>query len=177
MRLLAALLAFAFAFAFALAGCGRADLTPPSPYAPCPDCVDRFFPPEDAGQVLTAAADAGAEDAGVVLPCGNVPFGPDCCAGATRVSSATCVDGAWACTQGSFCACEGQPQGFQCTDFCGSDAFVPPVCRNGQWICERPFVETTLCAPDTCWGEPGDCCGAPSCVDGGWVCGFKPAGC
>ncbi|MEW5741128.1 MAG: hypothetical protein AB1938_19555 [Myxococcota bacterium] len=158
-----------------LVGCGRAGLSEPLPYAPCPECVDVFILP-DAGQTGTAP-DAGNEDAGVVLPCNHVPVGPDCCAGGRRVTSASCVDDAWVCTQGAFCTCEGQPQTFQCSDFCGSDAFLPPVCRNGQWMCERPFIETTLCAPDTCWGEPGDCCGAPSCVDGGWVCGFKPAGC
>lgn len=166
-----------FIVALVLAGCGRGALTEPVPYAPCPECEDAFFPPDAGLATVLPSPDAGPHDAGVVLPCGNVPFGPDCCTGGARVASASCVDGAWACGAADFCTCEGVPQDFQCSDFCGSDAFVPPICANGHWICERPFFETSQCGPDTCWGEPGDCCGAPSCVDGGWVCGFKPAGC
>lgn len=159
-------------------GCGRSGLEEDVrlPFAPCDDCVDTVFF-ADAGP-LSATGDAGVDlDAGVALPCGNTPIGPDCCANGARVSSATCEAGAWTCGGAAFCTCEGVPQTFSCTDVCGSDAFLSPVCANGQWSCARPFIETTLCAPDLCWGEPGDCCGAPSCVDGGWVCGFKPAGC
>lgn len=118
-------------------------------------------------------ADAGAPGPG----CGTVPFGPDCCEGGRRVTSATCIADTWTCTSGSFCTCAGQPQPFQCAEYCGSDAFVPPDCVNGEWMCSRPTMPTSTCRADTCWGEPGECCGAPSCVDGGWVCGFRPSGC
>ncbi|MDP2269769.1 MAG: hypothetical protein Q8N23_05265 [Archangium sp.] len=108
--------------------------------------------------------------------CGTLPFGPDCCEGGLRVSSASCVADSWVCT-GDFCTCAGKRQDFQCAEFCGSDAFGSPECVNGEWSCARPTRPTSRCSADTCWGEPGDCCGAPSCVDGGWVCAYRPSGC
>ena len=126
----------------------------------------------DAG----AGSDAGARSA-AGTGCGTLPFGPDCCEGGQRITSATCIADAWTCASGSFCTCAGVPQAFQCAEFCGSDAFAPPECLNGRWQCGGPTRPTSVCPADTCWGEPGDCCGAPSCVDGGWVCGFRPTGC
>lgn len=157
-----------------LGGCGPRGVEGAVPYAPCRECTDAVVFP-DAG--ASAPQPDGGVDGGLLLACGGVPIGPDCCESGVRISSATCAAGAWTCTQGAFCTCDGAPQAFSCTDTCGSDAFLAPTCFNGQWRCVAPLVETSSCAPDTCWGEPGTCCGAPTCVDGGWVCGFKPAGC
>lgn len=116
-----------------------------------------------------------AVDAGT--GCGTLPFGPDCCEGGRRTTSATCVSDAWVCTLGTFCTCAGKAQPFQCAEYCGSDAFVAPDCVNGEWICSAPTAPTANCRADTCWGEPGECCGGAACVDGGWTCAFTPSDC
>ena len=123
-----------------------------------------------ARPTIALSADAGTG-------CGTLPFGPDCCEGGRRVSSARCVSDAWACTTGTFCTCAGKAQPFQCAEFCGSDAFAPPDCVNGEWVCSGPTMPTSSCRADTCWGEPGDCCGGATCVDGGWTCAFTPSNC
>lgn len=120
---------------------------------------------------------AGGSGADAGLACGTLPFGPDCCESGRRVTSASCVQGQWSCETGAFCTCEGKPQTFQCAEYCGSDAFVAPDCVNGEWVCSRPTMPTSNCRADTCWGEPGDCCGGAACVDGGWTCAFTPSGC
>lgn len=136
----------------ALAGCGRASLlTPLSVRA-------------DAGGRISITADGGART------CDDAPFGVDCCVNGQRVTSASCVDGAQVCEAGEPCSCAGVAQTFNCVDFCGTDAVSAPVCRFGQWQCASGLMKTSDCPRGTCWGEPGDCCAQPACVDGAWTC-------
>jgi hypothetical protein len=101
----------------------------------------------------------------------TIPFGgPSCCGSdGRRVGSADCVDEQYVCSAGAVCSCEGQPQTFHCSDFCGSDAFVDPVCGAGGWFCPSGLKSTADCPAGTCWGEPGDLCPAV-CVNGVWTC-------
>lgn len=99
------------------------------------------------------------------------PDGPPCCDSAgNRVTSAQCSEGVCRCAVGAFCVCQGAPAGFLCTDFCGSDAVMDPECSDTGYTCPRGFTQTNSCPSGTCWGEPGDCCVNPSCVDGAWRC-------
>lgn len=161
-------------FFLALTACGRTTV------ARCENCVftapayavDAGRPPaHDAG----VASDAGQPvDAGVQLACDGRPIGPDCCEGGQRVTSASCLEDRWVCERGAYCECGGAPQGFSCSDFCGSDIINPPACANGQWACGRGLVETSTCPADTCWGSPGDNCLDPKCLSGRWVCANSP---
>jgi hypothetical protein len=97
--------------------------------------------------------------------------GPDCCAeDGRRTGAAVCSEGEYVCSAGAVCSCGAEPQTFHCTDFCGSDAYVSPLCGATGWVCSPGLIATSSCPPDTCWGEPGDLCAAPRCVDGAWVC-------
>jgi predicted small lipoprotein YifL len=102
----------------------------------------------------------------------NVAFGgPQCCGPDNRsVGTAACIDGDYVCTTGVICGCGGQPQTFYCSDFCGSDAYVNPVCGGSGWICPGGLIQTNQCPANTCWGEPGDLCQLPQCVNGAWSC-------
>ncbi len=133
-----------------LAGCGRAPIVVHG----------------DAGFQLF---DSGVPDAGIAR-CDDAPFGVDCCVNDQRVTSARCENGAQVCDSGEVCACAGAPQRFNCVDFCGTDAFTGPVCNAGHWECAAGLQPSSQCPANTCWGEPGDCCVNPSCVDGAWVC-------
>lgn len=96
--------------------------------------------------------------------------GPDCCAAdGRRTTQATCVDNEYACGTGTICSCADMPQTFHCSDFCGSDAYVSPICGSAGWQCPAGLIATSDCPPGTCWGEPGDAC-VSQCVDGVWVC-------
>lgn len=99
------------------------------------------------------------------------PDGPPCCDSAgARLTSASCTAGICTCSTGTFCLCAGAPAAFACSDFCGSDAFIDAQCTAEGWSCGSGMVRTDSCAAGTCWGEPGDCCVNPSCVDGAWQC-------
>jgi hypothetical protein len=71
-----------------------------------------------------------------------------------------------------------------CVQFCGSDYFAEPVCRDGQWDCPPDFIRGEGCEP-TCWGLSPPCCGpnqdtVPAhCEDAGFVCppGYTPGPC
>lgn len=141
-----------------LIGCGR-------------DVPERLLPDaggetRDAGFAVDAGPSVGA---GVEVSCG-APVGPDCCSAGRRSGGASCVDGAWVCAPDDFCRCGGAPQPGSCSDACGSDAFVSPVCLDGAWRCPDGTIATDGCGPDVCWGLPGDCCIDPSCVSGRWAC-------
>lgn len=120
----------------------------------------------DAG--AGASDDAGSSGS---ASCGNLPVGPPCCnAVGDRLMSADCDDtGEWSCEEGELCECEGEGASFICSDACGSDAFAEPTCEAGGWSCGG-LVRSDSCPDDLCWGDPGDCCVNPSCVDGAWEC-------
>lgn len=104
--------------------------------------------------------------------------GPSCCgADGRRAGTADCVDGEYECAPGTaVCECGGQPQEFHCADFCGSDAYVEPSCGGSGWICPVGLIATSTCPANTCWGEPGDLCLSPACVDGRWTCAGDDGG-
>ena len=103
--------------------------------------------------------------------------GPSCCApDGRRVSSATCVNDDYVCSEGSICECVGEPQDFYCSDFCGSDAYVDPICGAAGWVCPAGLTPTNACPAGTCWGEPGGLCIAPQCVNGAWTCASEDGG-
>jgi hypothetical protein len=119
-------------------------------------------------------------DGGTVHLC-NGPIPGQCCdADNQPAGEATCDDhGGWVCAPGtSLCRCGDDLESFNCTDFCGSDEFFRPDCRNGKWECQDWVpVHTDTCKPGTCWGYPPECCdqdGQPmalGCDDGRWTCG------
>jgi hypothetical protein len=127
---------------------------------------------EVTAEVEVADAADAVEDTGEPpIPCGAplTPVGPPCCVGGNRVSDGECRDGVWFCAQGGLCQCAGAPITFVCSDFCGSGAFVDAVCGDEGWSCGA-LVRSDSCPPETCWGDPGDCCINPSCVDNRWEC-------
>jgi hypothetical protein len=123
---------------------------------------------------------------GVAVDAGHLPKpnhctvafgGPDCCGSdGRRTGAAACVDGEYVCSGSAVCACGGEAQTFHCTDFCGSDAYVSPICSSGGWICPGSLITTSSCPAGTCWGEPGELCAAPQCIDGSWVCAGDDGG-
>lgn len=156
-----------FFFLLLASACGRTTL------ARCENCV--FAPPSIADAGRPIAPDAGQpRDAGIQLACDGRPTGPDCCEGGRRVTSASCLADRWVCERGAYCECGGAPQGFSCSDFCGSDIIQPPACISGRWACGGGLVETSSCSPGTCWGFPGDNCLDAECVAGRWLCSNSP---
>lgn len=139
-------------------------------------CTPTTITPEsDGGFLLDGGAEA-KQDAGIVpdagaSPCAdNLPVGPPCCnESGSRVVSAECGDDGWTCDEGALCECDGEPASFICSDFCGSDAFADPTCSEQGWSCEG-LIRSDSCEEDVCWGDPGNCCVNPSCVDGQWQC-------
>jgi len=69
---------------------------------------------------------------------------------------------------GSGGGCAGN--GPMCAWGCGSDAFDPPQCTGGKWVCPPGTVDSTTCPPGTCWGPPLPC----EVCDDGWACKPDP---
>ena len=127
---------------------------------------------------------AGLADGGTgALACTAGQLPPACCDGAgQRVGTASCGSAQkWSCAQGALCTCGGVAATFVCSDFCGSDAYVDPLCDGSAWRCPQGTpVRSDTCPAGTCWGEPGDCrCCANNgagprvpavCDNGTWGC-------
>lgn len=116
--------------------------------------------------------DGGVDGGFTQPPTCTLPFGgPDCCSSAgARVGGATCTTSGYVCSEGTLCLCNGTSAGFHCIDACGTDAFVSATCGTSGWQCPTGLIKTTDCPAGTCFGEPGDCCIGPHCVDGQWTC-------
>ncbi len=125
-------------------------------------------------RLAVIGVDAGhVEDGGVPTSsmC-SLPFeGPDCCGDTgSRVGSAQCSDQSYVCETGTLCTCLNAAAGFHCVDVCGGDAFVSATCSATGWTCASGLIKTSDCPAGTCFGDPGECCIGPQCLQGQWTC-------